>query len=118
MSVRDQVWRTSGQAYLRPLPARLGVSARAKSRRLQRVLTDFGAEHSFAKAAQSVREHYGFAMGPSAVRAATLAHAQRAREKLEKEYAQPFRMLPALGQEHVIAQSDGTMICTVQSGPR
>lgn len=116
--MRDQVWRTASQTYLRPLPARLEVGARAKSRRLQRVLTDFGAEHSFAKAAQSVREHYGFAMGASAVRQATLAHAQRARAQLEKEYAQPFRLLPALGQEHVIAQSDGTMICTVPSGPR
>lgn len=118
MSVRDQVWRTARQTYLRPLPQCLGVSARAKSRRLQRVLTDFGCEHSFAKAAQSVREHYGFEMGPSAVRQATLAHAQRARQKLEKEYAEPFRILPRIGQKHVIAQSDGTMICTVQSGPR
>lgn len=118
MSVRDQVWRTARQPYLRPLPQRLGIAARAKSRRLQRVLTDFGCEHSFAKAAQSVREHYGFEMGASAVRHATLAHARRAREKLEREYAESFRILPAVGQEHVIAQSDGTMICTVQSGPR
>jgi hypothetical protein len=118
VSVRDQVWRRADKPYVRPLPQRLGVSARAKSRRLQRVLTDFGCEHSFAKAAQSVREHYGFEMGASAVRQATLAHAQRAKQKLEKEYAEPFRLLPALGQEHVIAQSDGTMICTVQSGPR
>ena len=118
MSVRDQVWRTAGQTYLRPLPQRLGVSARGKSRRLQRVLTDFGSEHSFARAAQSLREHYGFEMGASAVRQATLAHAQRARAKLEQEYAQPFRILPATGPEHVIAQSDGTMICTVPSGTR
>lgn len=118
MSVRDQVWRTAGQTYLRPLPQRLGVSARGKSRRLQRVLTDFGSEHSFARAAQSLREHYGFEMGASAVRQATLAHAQRARATLEQEYAQPFRILPATGPEHVIAQSDGTMICTVPSGTR
>lgn len=118
VSVRDQIWRSAARAYLRPLPQRLGVSARAKSRRLQRVLTDFGCEHSFARAAQSVREHYGFEMGASAVRHATLAHAQRAREKLEKEYAEPFRILPAVGAEHVIAQSDGTMICTVPSAPR
>jgi len=118
VSVRDQVWRTAGQRYLRPLPQRLGVRARGKSRRLQRVLTDFGCEHSFAKAAQSVREHYGFEMGASAARRATLAQAQRARAKLEKEYAEPFRILPAVGQEQIIAQSDGTMICTVPSGPR
>ena len=118
VSVRDQIWRSADKAYVRPLPQRLGVNTRAKSRRLQRALTDFGCEHSFARAAQSVREHYGFEMGASAVRQATLAHAQRAKQKLEKEYSEPFRMLPALGQEHVIAQSDGTMICTVQSGPR
>jgi hypothetical protein len=82
------------------------------------VLTDFGCEHSFARAAGSVLEHYGFEIGVSAVRTATLAHAQRARAKLQAEYEQPFRELPAVGKEHVIAQADGTMICTVQAGPR
>jgi hypothetical protein len=85
---------------------------------LERVLTDFGSEHSFARAAGSVLEHYGFAIGVSAVRTATLAHAQRAREKLQAEYEQPFRVLPAVGAAHVIAEADGTMICTVASGPR
>ena len=82
------------------------------------MLTDFGSEPSFARAAGSVVEHEGFELGVSAVRAATLAHAQRAREKLEVEHQQPFRVLPALGAGPVIAQADGTMICTVQSGPR
>jgi hypothetical protein len=85
---------------------------------LERVLTDFGSEHSFARAAESVREHYGFELGASAVREATLEHAQRARAKLREEYAQPFRALPALGAEHVIAEADGTMICTVAPGSR
>ena len=61
------------------------------------MLTDFGCEHSFARAAESVLEHYGFALGSSAVRTATLAHAQRARAKLQAQYAQPFRVLPAVG---------------------
>lgn len=116
--LRDQVWRSATHRYLRPLPARLGVRPRGKSRRLQRALSDFGSEHSFARAAASVREHYGFELGPSAVRQATLAHAQRARARLEQEYAEPFRRLPARGKEHVIAQSDGTMICTVAAGLR
>jgi hypothetical protein len=118
VSVRDRIWRSQNQNYLRPLPERLGVTPRGRSRRLDRVLTDFGSEHSFARAAGSVVEHYGFAIGVSAVRTATLAHAQRAREKLETEYQQPFRVLPALGAEHVMAEADGTMICTVASGPR
>jgi hypothetical protein len=82
------------------------------------VLTDFGCEHAFARAAESVREHYGFEIGASAVRTATLIHAQRARTQLEEEYRQPFRVLPSIGAEHVVAQADGTMICTVQPGPR
>jgi hypothetical protein len=118
VTVRDQIWRNATQTYLRPFAQRLGVSSRGKSRRLQRALTDFGCEHSFARAAQSAREHYGLELGVSAVRQATLAHAQRAQAKLEKEYAEPFRILPAVGEDHVIAQSDGTMICTVAAGPR
>jgi hypothetical protein len=85
---------------------------------LQRVLTDFGCEHSFARAAQSVREHYGFELGASAVRTATLSHAGRAKQRLQEQYEQPFRILPAAGEKHVIAEADGTMICTVEPGPR
>lgn len=116
--VSERLWRSQSQSYLRPLPARLGVTPRGRSRRLERVLTDFGVEHSFARAADSVLEHYGFAIGVSAVRDATLAHAQRAREQLAEQYAQPFRVLPAVGAAHVIAEADGTMICTVAPGPR
>jgi len=82
------------------------------------VLTAFGCEQSFAQAAGSVLEHYGFAIGASAARLATLKHAQRARQQLETEYAKTFRELPVLGSEHVIAQADGTMICTVAPGKR
>lgn len=116
MQVRDRIWRSPTQSYVRPLLKRLGVSPRGRSSRLERVLTDFGSEHSFGRATQSVREHYGFEIGASAVRAATLKHAQRAREQLEKVYAQPFRLLPKVGAQQVIAQADGTMICTVEAG--
>jgi hypothetical protein len=116
--VPEQVWSSASKSYLRPLAARLGVTPRGKSRRLQRVLTDFGWEHSFARAGQSLQEHYGFELGPSAVRKATLTHAQRAKETLEKEYAEPFRLLPAEGSAHIIAEADGTMICTVAPGSR
>lgn len=114
----DRIWRSQSQSYIRPLPGRLGVKPRGRSRRLERVLTDFGCEHSFARAAGSVLEHYGFEIGISAVRDTTLAHAQRARAQMEEQYAQPFRILPALAQPHVIAETDGTMICTVEAGPR
>jgi len=118
VQVRDRVWRSATQSYVRPLPKRLGVTARGHSRRLERVLTDFGCEHSFAKAAGSVQEHYGFEIGASAVRTVTLEHAQRAKQQLEQGYAQSFRILPKVGAEEVIAEADGTMICTVEAGKR
>ncbi len=114
----ERIWRSQSRSYVRPLPKRLGVKPRGRSRRLERVLTDFGCEHAFARAAQSVEEHYGFEIGASTVRATTLHHAQRTRQKLQSQYEQPFRVLPAVGEEHVIAQADGTMICTVAPGPR
>jgi hypothetical protein len=82
------------------------------------VLTDFGCEHSFARATQSVQEHYGFELGASAVRTATFKHAQRAREQLAAGYRESFRILPAVGAAQVIAEADGTMICTVEPGSR
>jgi hypothetical protein len=118
VEVRESIWASDKDPYLRPLLGRLKVTARGRSRRLQRVLTDFGCEHSFARAAQSVCEHYGFEIGPTAVRTATLVHAQRARAQLEQQYRQSFRVLPSKGADYVIAQADGTMICTVRPGAR
>src|SRR5688572_33464152 len=118
VQVRDRVWQSATQSYVRPLPKSVGVSARGYSRRLQRVLTDFGCEHSFAKAAESVQEHYGFERGASAVRSVTLEHAHRAQQQLEQGYAQSFLILPRVGAEHVIAEADGTLIRTVEPGKR
>ena len=118
VAVRERIWCSPTQRYLRPFPQRVGVTPRGRSRRLERVLTDFGCEQAFARAAESVREHYGFEIGASAVRTATLKQAQRARHRLQEQYRQPFRHLPAVGAEHVIAEADGTMICTVGPGPR
>lgn len=118
IEVVERIWCSPTQSYVRPLPKRLGVSCRGRSRRLDRVLTDFGCEHSFARAAQSVLEHYGIELGTSSVRTATLRHAHRARRQMQEEYAQPFRVLPAVGASHVIAQADGTLIRTVEPGPR
>jgi hypothetical protein len=118
VSVTERVWQTEEKKYLRLLPERIGVSPRGRSKRLERVLTDFGSEHSFRHAAARVLEHYGFEINASAVRKATLQHAQRAAEILEKQYEQPFRVIPAAGAQQVIAEADGSMVCTVLCGPQ
>lgn len=116
--VEERIWKTPRSNYQRLLPNAIEVKSRGYSKRLARVLTDFGSEHSFALAAQQVQEHYGFQISASAVRQATLEHAQRARQMLHEKYQESFRMLPAQGAEHVVAQVDGTMICTVAPGKR
>lgn len=118
VSVPERVWRTKHTKYLRVLPQAIGVNPRGRSQRLERVLTDFGSEHSFQHAAARVLEHYGFEMNVSAVRHATLHHAGRAEQILKAEYQEPFRALPAVAEPYVIAETDGSMLCTVAPGPR
>lgn len=110
--------RTAQSNYVRVLSSRIGVTARGKSRRLTRALVDFGVEESFAKANERLREHYGFALNASAVREATLTHAARAQARLEAQYQESFRVLPAKGAGQLVAQSDGSMVCTVERAPR
>jgi hypothetical protein len=118
VEVEEWIYRKSGCNYLRVLAPRMGVTNRGRSRRLERALTDFGAEHSFAKANARLAEHYGFSLHASTVRAVTLHHAQRAQAHLAAGYAESFRALPAQGATHVVAEADGTMICTVPRARR
>jgi hypothetical protein len=57
VNVAERVWRTEQKNYLRLLPAAIGVTPRGRSQRLERVLTEFGSEHSFQHAAARVLEH-------------------------------------------------------------
>ena len=94
-------------------------------------MSDFWAEHSFGKSCQRIKEHYGFAINAtgspvhlpplvpsasSAVREVTLRHAARAAGQLAEHYAQSFRVLPRKGPAQVVAEIDGSMICTVEAG--
>jgi hypothetical protein len=118
VEVEERIWRSSRQSYQRVFCKRIGVSARGKSRALKRVLSDFGAEHAFAQAAARVKEHYGIELSVSAVRKATLETAARAQGKLEAKYAETYRVLPAEGEDRVVAEADGTLLCTVKPGCR
>jgi hypothetical protein len=96
---------------VRPFCEQAKISARAYSQPLQRALTDFGADHSFAEAAQKLREHYGVAVPVSGVREHTLAHA--------KASGAVQHLAPKRPAQTLVTEMDGTMlpIVTTQTGP-
>lgn len=117
--VEELTLRTAALHSLRPFARRARVSCRGKSARLQRAMADFGIEKSFASGNRQLVEHYGFALNASAIRHATLTHARRAEAMLRAEYEQPYRSLPAKGAAapgFIIAEADGSMLCTVPEG--
>ena len=106
----EQLWRRGTHTH-RPFRTAAQVQSRGCSRRLQRALTDFGADHAFAEAAKKVQEHYGVSVPVERVRTVTLHHAHA----LAAPAPQPVRTLPAHGAERIVAEADGTMVPIVDT---
>jgi hypothetical protein len=85
------------------------VVQRGYSRRLQRVLVDFGAESAFAPAARRVREHYAIDVPVSAVRQLTLRHGKAIA-------AVANEVKPRHAAKTLITEMDGSMVPIVQPG--
>jgi hypothetical protein len=77
VEVVERLWRSDLSSYIRVLPQALGVVDRGYTRRLERAITDFGCEHSFAQAVAALQEHYGFGIPVTAARDITYRHADR-----------------------------------------
>lgn len=108
--IEEQLLRLGRRgAELRPFCVAAHVQNRAYSRRLQRVMVDFGAESAFASAAARVREHYGIEVPVSRVRDSTLRHAARIGGTAEKVKARPQAKV-------LITEMDGSMVPIVQPG--
>ena len=96
-------------ASSQPFVAAAGVACRGYSLPLQRALTDFGADGSFASVVAKVREHYGIEVSESAVRVITQGHGEAL--GLDAEVAV---VLPAGGVGVVVAEIDGSMVPIVE----
>ncbi len=98
---------------MRPFCLKARVQPGGYSRALQRALSDFGAEESFARAAARVKEHYGIEIAGSAIRRITYQHARQIQRVEPARPTQPART--------VVTQIDGSMIPLVkpaQNGDR
>ena len=113
MTVEEQTYRTNeGGKLCRPFQSRAEVSCRGYSTRLQRALTDFGADVSFAEVRDKIREHYGIDIANGAAATITEGHARKMTDTDMTPDVRPTKEALTL-----IAQIDGSMIPMVQTGP-
>ena len=112
IEIKESLHR-KGSELVRRFSERAQVSCRGMSMPLQRVITDFGADEPFARVNDKLREHYGFEVPVSCIRAVTLRHgeAMLGNVKLSCEWPQHE------GVRQVIAQSDGSMVPVVSVDP-
>jgi hypothetical protein len=110
VEVTEQLLRVGRRGpELRPFCLKAGVSHRGYSGRLQRVLTDFGSENSFAQAVERVKEHYGIEVPISAVREHTLRHGRAIASVSEQ-------LPPMQPSKEIITQIDGSMVPVMNPG--
>lgn len=81
------LWKAGGSGGVRPMKAKMGVIARGCSDKLKRVLSDFGIEKSFERAAARFAEHYGWDISPTVVMRHTKAVALEAMGYLKEKLA-------------------------------
>ena len=96
---------------IRPFAQSASVKHRGCSRRLQRAVTDFGADAAFAQVMDKLVEHYGIVLGESTIRQITQRHAQRIFETATEETGWPTG---AGRSAVVIVEMDGGMVPIVE----
>jgi hypothetical protein len=90
---------------LRPFYQLTGIQHRDYSHRLQRVMTDFGAEESFKGAAARLKEHYGLEINSEAIRQQTLHHGKA---------IGAIAPVPHPAAKELVTEMDGSLIPVVQ----
>lgn len=94
----------------------MGIHSRGCSKVLERVLSWLGCHESFQGAGESFRELYGFEIPVSTIRSVSLKHADQIQKQQQQETQTSYRAMPQQGVDQLIAQADGSMICTVPAG--
>ena len=110
--------RGAGEKGSRPVQEHLGVVARGRSQRLQRALSDFGAEESFGNASKRFEEHYGWSVGRTSILRLVERVASEAERFVEAKLGEGQRQAEtsAVGQaqsRQVLVELDG---CEIRTG--
>ena len=108
----ERQWR-QGSRSLRPFLRKAQVKPRGLSRRLQRLVTDMGADAPFEQAAAKIKEHHGVEVARESLRRCALGHAHRMAQRADD--APACTTLKPQGPDWLIASADGTMAPTVRT---
>lgn len=111
-----------GHGRDRPFQRLTGLGCRDKSLALQRALTDFGAEKSFAQASRQLWEHYGVELNRSSIRQVVESQAQRAAEAVSIQHQGAIQSYESQqrrreGEPWLVVESDGSMVRTGELAP-
>jgi hypothetical protein len=103
----EQVYKQPGKRF-RPFSQSAEVTCRGSSLTLQRAVADFGADHSFGRVSDKLREHYGITLPTSTVRNITETHAWNMYDKNQKDTVVEYPT--DTGRNYVIAETDGCLV--------
>ncbi len=81
---------------------------RQYSRRLQRIVSDFGIDHAFNQVSDKLQEHYGISIPTSCARRITESHAQQSLVHLEQWSS------GGKASAFIVAEMDGSMVPIVE----
>jgi len=108
-----------GKMPSKPLIDEMKITHNGRSEAVNRALSDFGIEDSFATAAVRFKEHYHYDIGPSATARATKNTAQQAMEYVENKLSNSSleQEQTKLSVETMLVELDGCELRTAQMVP-
>jgi len=101
------------EKVFRPFSSSAQIHCRGYSLPLQRAITDLGADVSFGKIPEKLKEHYGITVPISSAQAITQKHAHAVKTSQILASEIPDRD----GVDQIITEMDGTMIPIVNTTP-
>jgi hypothetical protein len=113
ITVLEQNYRLPDQRKeFRPFVFATGIHNHSYSLPLERRTADFGADSSFCRVNNKLKEHYGITLSESSIRLITLKHAENIRSVQESELG----TIEGLPKKCIISETDGSMIPIVKTG--
>lgn len=113
IEVNERLFR-QGSRRQRPFSASAAVRCRGVSGPLQRVVTDFGADHPFRQVSEKLQEHYGVTLPHETIRQTTAHHGRQMLKGRVLETTRP----ECPGKACVLVEMDGGMVPIVASDPQ